>query len=256
MSKWGDAVLERIAVLERKAAGDAKRTASRGDWHKEYTDLKRAVERSAKRLVTVRLGSIMAAEPITHRTTATFATYATGGLAVTIESLVPTFLDALVPPKNGYTFEYNAGTNKILAYTTADTEVGDSIDLSAKVGIVAVYVYGSRPTELPSYTSPGAETLVSAQFRCRDGVTADSTDYWTVELRVRRAGQTLGEIIEGFTTSAIGVANGAELSLLPPGEQVTIEAGDTVYLHATAQTAATSGFGEVFLDLGLQRKVL
>lgn len=261
MSKSWDELVARVDTLERQSAGNLEVARDRSEWRQQVHHLRRAVELAAASTVTIRLGDILAAEPTMHRTTFTFGTYSTGGVAVDFEGLVPTFLDAIVPPKNGYTFEYD-GADKLKAFSTADTEVTDALDVSTLIGEVAIYVLGSRQTSLPGYVSPGGETMVGGTFRCSGGMAADSTDFWTLELRVKRAArpnlaeQTFGETVSRRLTNAVGIEDGAALPLVPDGSRVTLEEGDTVLLYATASTDDTTGFGEAFFDIELESKVL
>lgn len=253
MTKWATKVNGRLDGLEEGLAKmQREQPKRRRGWRREMRD---ALQNATRKRVTIRYESITASQPVWHRVTHVMpASYATGGDPVDIEGLVPTFLDAVIPPVQGYTFDYDAGADKVLAYIAPGTEAGPGLDLSFIT--LAINVQGTRPAALPGYVSRGGERLTGAWLRVTQGVAADATDYWELELRAKRIGQTFGETVSRRTTSVAGIGDGEELNMLPSGDAVTLNEGTLVLLQATAQTANTAGFGEVFLDIEVQREVL
>lgn len=74
------------------------------------------------------------------------SSYPTGGETADFVGSFPGLVPGVpvvvvIPAKSGYTFTWSASTKKILAYTTATTEVTNTTDLSTTPGIVDVLVF-------------------------------------------------------------------------------------------------------------------
>ena len=80
-----------------------------------------------------------------------------------------------------------------------DVVVRRSPDLSTLASIPWV-AYGDAASDTEVFRAKGVETLVEAQLQVSAALTADSTHYWSMTLRHRRAGQTFGELVGLYET--------------------------------------------------------
>lgn len=68
-------------------------------------------------------------------------------------------------------------------------------------------------TRWPSYVSPGGERLLKLVLDVGEAWTASATNYWTVTVRLRSAGQDYGETIARRALDAVSIAPGSPLTL-------------------------------------------
>lgn len=258
MSRAWDQMMERVGALEDVATRPTPAydpTARRND-----TRLERAIQRAGEQIVTYRFPGVTARTGVTSYTTHAWgSSYATSGETPSPlpESLVPGFLCAVCLPRNGYTFQYDASADKILAYTTAGTEVVATTNLQTAVGTTDIIVHGRGETLLDAYYVREDVQLVAASFRVSEAVAKSATNYWTLELRARADGESYGRPIgRRVVTDVRGLAENVEIPLYDTVAPTVVAAGDRVVLSASAATASASPLGDVVLTLVLQRGVV
>lgn len=222
--------------------------------------IRRAVSRAASQTVVVRFPAMTAQRVVpTYTSHAWSSSYPASGEAIspTLENRVPEFLGAIAFPTAGYTFVYSAATGKLLAYTTAGTEVVATTDLSAAVGTTPILAFGAAEESMDGWAAGGDARLVSATLLTTSSVAASATGYWTIEARVRKSDGTYGgRVGVRVQTSKVGIAAGVDVPLVTEGDAVTLATGDVVLLYAVASNGSTAPLGDVTLTLEIQRQVL
>jgi len=219
-------------------------------------DLERRLERGSRKSVNTRLGDLSASVDAVVKTTFAWDTsYATGGEDATAGSLLDTVTSVLPMPKNGYTFQWNSGTDKYLAFTTAGTEVVATTDMDAAVGTIDVTVFGTSLVtyqDLVLYTSPGGEALLSIAVVVAADLDAHATNYWTFTAKRRKPGQEFGERLVERTTAIVGFKARKPVTLYANRTGLELGAGDSIILGVASATASTAGVAEPVVTLDIQ----
>ena len=253
-----DRLVERVSRIEATpVAGPNGYTAIS---HKRDRRGERATQRAGIVTATVRFPGVTARTPVTAYATHEWSSsYSTGGESVSpaLDTLVPGFLNAFPSPVNGYTFKYDSGTDKLLAYESFGVEVGAASDLGSLVGTTPIMVVGRGETILDAYTAAGNERIIEATLYTTAGCSASGTAYWEIEARVKSAGDSYGSRFgRRLSTSSVGLTAGESYRLLGDPETEELTSGDRVVLYAAASSASTTTLGDLTLVLKIQREVL
>lgn len=259
-SAW-DSLVERVNGIESdlQAQKTQMPTTYPAPSRRRDEYLEGAINRMGSTWVRVRLGDIHAKTPVMTRKTFTFsASYTTGGEDVgTVTTLVHDFQTVEAFPKNGYTFTYDSGANKLKAYTTAGTEVVATTDLLVAVGTVQILVIGNARTDAVLYRALGDEILSEIEIEVADTFTASAANYWTLSLYRRSTGQATGALLgTAYTTSNKTLTAETTVTLYTTLTGLALTADDRIILDAVAATATTARLSDAVLWLRFQKKVL
>lgn len=241
--------------------------ASAGRLHKLDQDTYKRFGRAARFTVTARLPAITSktAAPTLYVHSWSSSYPANGEAISVLESLVPGFVAAIPSPGAGYTFTWNHATGKLLAYTTAGTEVVATTNLSTAVGTTPILVYGVQPSIMEVYQARGDETIQSVVAAFEEDVAIDGTNFWSIEARIRDPGDSYGRALVSAGLDAAPALSNAKRSFVAgqsetlyeavtgPGTRLSSDA--RVVLYAAPATQSCKPLGDVTVTIEMQRKV-
>lgn len=190
------AMQHRVATLETQAEAALRTNHYSAVARKKDDELRENVDAVGRFWAAVPMGTITATKPVfSYGTFAFDASYPTGGEAFSTTA-VPSVQDVIMWPKAAggtpYTFEYDpGGTMKAFS---GGTEVANGTDLSA-LSSVPYLLIGSARDDSEFYRAPGAVRVLKAEMQVGGAWTADSSNYWTATVRLRKSGQTTGELV-------------------------------------------------------------
>lgn len=126
------------------------------------------------------LGSVASGQSVETVSTHSWSTsYATGGEDVTLPSLSGTVhVSALA--RKGYTFDYDSGTGKLLAYDGPGSEVSAATNLSAALGTTVIVQRGSQTQARTIFVAKGDVVVTRIRFMVGEAVSTSSTAFWGV----------------------------------------------------------------------------
>jgi len=164
---------------------------------KRDDEIEDAMARVTRSWVPVRLGTLSTGQDVSaHSTYSWDASYPTGGETVPtlgVPSVGTIHMLGQGSAAGQFYFRYSSG--KVLAYVaTTGAEVADTTDLSSITG-VPYSVIGSEPDARECYRAVGRQKVIQAAFSVGTDWTLDASNYWTLTLRHRKAGQTTGELV-------------------------------------------------------------
>lgn len=250
-------LVDRVEQIERRPPA-ATATAL----HLHRQDTYKRFGKTARFTVTARLPAVTAktAAPTLYVHTWS-ASYSTGGEDTPdLTTLVPGFVAAIPAPGGGYTFGWDSGSSKLVAYASAGTEVTIGTNLSLAVGTTPILVYGVQPSVVEAYEAAGDEVLLSVTAVFQKDVAVDATNYWTVEARLRAAGETNGRplaVVPALSNAKRSFVAGQEETLYDAvtGAGTRLSSGDRVSLYLSPSSQSCLPLGDVTFVLALQRKV-
>lgn len=256
----------KVLELERKVNAGVSEDTYGTPARRKDEELLEKIRGVGRFRVTQRLGSLSRYTPVQALVTHVWsASYSPGGesLPSGYSSAAPNFIDAFAPPRAGYTFQRVA--DKLVAFTTAGTEVVATTNLEAAIGATPVFVYGQRDGDAGLYVSRGDESLVKVTIRSFDDVLPSTTAYWTVQAAIRRArrgavpADTLGENVgNALDTQTNGFGAGLDFTLYDVRGGTPLAAGDEPLLRVSAGgTAAerTTALNDLLVTMEFVRRV-
>lgn len=106
----------------------------------------------------------------------------------------------------------------------------------------------------PVYLANGACKLLRVQFLLRSAWTASATNYWTIEFRIRREDQTIGELVGSYDLSARSLSAGQLATVYDDANGLAMSDGDLLVVSSSS-TGSPSALDGPFVFADVQRNV-
>ena len=251
---WAAKRDKRIDDLETKVANLDPPNKYPPLTRRETERLRAMIQRGSQERIAVRLGTVTLGQATTTRhTDSPFdASYPTGGEEIDLPGTFGDYTSYVIAPRVGFTFEIS-GT-KIVAYDTADTEVTATTDLTS-LNPVEILAFHNARSDRVVYEASTGERLVKAQIAVGAAVTLDTTNYWTLSLRLRRSGQTTGEDVgTAVSTATHGLTAQTPVTIYDVATGLTMTDGERLVLYVS-ETANPEVLEDLVLWLTIQREV-
>lgn len=256
-------VVSRLEVLEESAKSAATKRALR----LSESDTYRRLNRAGRVNVTVRVPAVTAktAAPTLY-VHSWGASYVTGGEEIaSLETLVPGFVAAIPSPGNGYTFTWDHATTKLKAFSAAGTEVAGATNLATAVGTTPILVYGVQPSIMDVFQADGGETVTAVRVFFERSVALSSTNFWTIEARIRAADEEYGRALVSIGDAQPALSNkkrsfvGGQSETLyeaVTGAGRRLSSADRIVVYASPATQSCLPLGDLTVSVEMQRKVI
>lgn len=260
MSEAWRTLVGRVARVETVTEALGVSKASKSDAARGARIAESYIQRAGRTTVTVALRDVASSEQAIVATTHTWAaSYSTGGDSVSFASLVDSLTAVIATPQNGRTFTYDSGNSKLISYDSPNVETSAATNLESEIGTSPVLVIGTDSTlthALPAYVATGDELLKTVRLSIEADIDADTTNYWTIQARVRRVGQALGEELgTELVTSTLGIESLVARELYSNATGLALSEGDMVLLRCVAATTSSATIERPTLTLDIQRRV-
>lgn len=230
-----------------------------GAWDRNRrSEVTRGIDRLSVSCPVTYLGTIASGQPTTATSMFAFpdAPYSAGGETVTVPSVEGTN-SVHFTASRGYSFHYDSGTGKVLAYTGAGTEVSGT-NLFTALGSMSYEVRGHRPsTQRPVFVAKEDTDLLSVSIVSSGTTSRVASNYWSMRPIVHTTDGEQEKLLE----SAFRTDERILTEYLPDTiwESPTVAGhhlapGDTVHLEI-AETGLAAHIADLAVIVAVRRRV-
>jgi len=260
MSEFMSKLMARVEALEQALPALEAQIEENynGPCRRRDDQIEDAVSRASLVKIVFPLGCITSQRPeIARRTHQWSSSYTTGGEDVgAVSAMVPGFSTVEASPLAGYTFQYIPGTNKLMAFTTAGTEVAAATNLQTAIGDTPVNVVGVQSGKWPCYRAKAGDTIVQIEIESETTLDASATNYWEFVVRRRAQGLEYGvDVGDTLSTASFGLTARTPFTLYEDEIGTRLAADEEIVVYGSGSGSVRGSLDGVTVTVTIQRKV-